>query len=84
MRKIYRCVQNFGVGITPDMQKRIFDRFFRLNEKRSPLRGWDCAYYIAAELVKRHGRTIIVESTPGEDSVFVLQFPRTIHLSLNK
>jgi signal transduction histidine kinase len=38
-------VRDFGIGISPDMQKKVFDRFFRFSDpagKNYPDWGWGC------------------------------------------
>jgi len=46
------CVQDFGIGINTDSQKKIFDRFFRLHDKRHPYPGLGLGLFIASEIVK--------------------------------
>ena len=69
------CVQDFGIGINLDMQKRIFERFFRLHDKRHPYPGLGLGLYIASEIVKHHGGSLTVQSVPGKGSVFCLTVP---------
>ena len=60
-------VQDFGIGISADQQAKVFDRFFQVSRpgpahhRAHP--GLGLGLYICAEIVKRHGGTIGVEST---------------------
>jgi two-component system CheB/CheR fusion protein len=69
------CVQDFGIGISVDMQKKIFDRFFRLHDKRHPYPGLGLGLYIASEIVKHHKGSLTVKSEPGKGSVFCFTLP---------
>jgi signal transduction histidine kinase len=71
------CVQDFGIGISADAQDKIFDRFFRLHDKRHPYPGLGLGLYIASEIVKHHGGSLTVKSTPGKGSVFCFTIPVT-------
>ena len=67
-------VRDTGEGIPPEAQKRIFERFYRGDQARSGgSAGLGLA--IAREIVRAHGGTITVHSTPGKGSVFVVKLP---------
>jgi PAS domain S-box-containing protein len=69
-------VKDFGIGIKQDDQKRIFERFYRVegkNEKRFP--GFGIGLFIASEIVRKHDGKIGVESEPGKGSVFYFSLP---------
>ncbi|MGI9059664.1 MAG: chemotaxis protein CheB [Ktedonobacteraceae bacterium] len=64
-------VQDFGIGIAPEKQARVFDRFFRVNEsEHQTFPGLGLGLYISAEIVKRHGGRMWVESREGEGATF--------------
>lgn len=70
-------VQDFGIGISPLDQKRIFERFYRVegtNEKT--YRGFGIGLNIAAEIIERHGGTVHVESEIGKGSILSFTIPR--------
>jgi len=69
-------VQDFGIGISREMQQKLFKRFFRVtDETTSTFPGLGLGLFIATEIVKKqHGR-IWVESTPNEGSTFYFTLP---------
>jgi len=69
-------VQDFGIGIEASKQQHLFERFFRvkdLSHVRFP--GLGLGLYISAEIVKRHGGRMWVESREGEGSTFFFTIP---------
>lgn len=70
------CVRDYGKGITPDQQKRIFEPFYRSPDaKSSSKRGLGLGLAISKEIVVRHSGRIWCESTPGKGSTFVVELP---------
>jgi signal transduction histidine kinase/PAS domain-containing protein len=71
-------VKDTGIGIPPDAQGRLFERFYRApNTEGSNVRGVGLGLYVVAEFLRLHGGTIRVESTgiPGEGSCFIFTLP---------
>jgi signal transduction histidine kinase len=65
-----------GLGIPEDARPRIFDRFYRVeNRKNEALPGMGLGLYISAAIVRRHGGSISVDSQPGKGSVFSFTLP---------
>jgi signal transduction histidine kinase len=62
-----------GIGIPPDEQDRIFEKFHRLAGPDLPGTGLGLA--IARELARLHGGSLTVESTLGLGSRFSLRIP---------
>jgi signal transduction histidine kinase len=71
-------VQDFGIGITKEQQKKIFTRFYRVSgpEART-FPGLGIGLYISSEIVHRHGGTIEVKSIKGKGSKFCFTIPFT-------
>ncbi|HKC36881.1 MAG TPA: PAS domain S-box protein, partial [Chitinophagaceae bacterium] len=70
------CVQDFGIGIKKDLLNKVFERFFRISEaKLNTFPGLGLGLYIAAEIIKRQGGAINVESTDGKGSTFCFSLP---------
>lgn len=70
-------VQDFGIGIAKEQQKKIFDRLYQVTgntEKTFP--GLGMGLYISREIIKRHKGAIWVESEKGKGSIFYFRLPR--------
>lgn len=71
------AVIDTGLGIAPEAQAHIFERFYRVDKSRNRATGGSgIGLTIADELVKLHGGHIEVESLLGEGSTFKVILPR--------
>jgi heavy metal sensor kinase len=69
-------VADSGIGIAPEDQTRIFERFYRTDKARSrELGGAGLGLAIALWIVQHHHGAIAVDSTPGKGSTFEVQLP---------
>ena len=69
-------IADTGMGIPHKEQKRIFERFYRVDKARSRSSGGTgLGLAIAKEMMEMHQGRIEVESVPGKGSVFHLIFP---------
>jgi len=69
-------VRDSGIGIAEEDQKRIFERFYRVEKRRSPdLAGAGLGLAIAQCIVEQHRGRITVESMPGSGSIFRVELP---------
>lgn len=68
-------IQDKGVGVPPADQKRIFNRFFRVQETAKTFPGIGLGLYITEEIIKRHKGKIEVESDTGKGSTFRFSLP---------
>jgi len=67
-------VSDTGVGIAPEYQERIFEKFFRVpGQARGGSVG--LGLFLAREIVRAHGGEIAVESAPGAGSRFWFTVP---------
>ena len=69
------AVSDRGIGIAPDQQRRIFERFYRGGEGMLPGRGFGLGLAIAQELVAAQHGHIDVDSTLGSGSTFRVWLP---------
>ena len=70
------CVQDFGIGISEEMQRRLFARFFRvIDDSTSTFPGLGLGLFISTEIIKRHHGHIWVESAPNKGSSFCFSLP---------
>lgn len=67
-------VKDEGIGIPPESQERIFDRFEQMNTSRK-VGGLGLGLYIVKQIVTAHRGTVKVDSRPGEGSVFSVRLP---------
>ena len=77
-------VADEGMGIPPDEQRRIFEKFYRLDPNMvQGIGGTGLGLYICRELVERMGGKIWLESEKGKGSTFFFELPSTAsHLAL--
>jgi signal transduction histidine kinase len=69
-------IRDYGVGIAPEDQRRIFERFYRAEApdgRRVP--GVGLGLSIVQQIVTAHGGRVALESGPGEGSVFSIILP---------
>ena len=73
-------VRDFGQGISPEHQARIFERFYRVDKARSrEVGGTGLGLAIVKHIVQSHGGTVGVRSTPGHGSEFWCLFPHRVN-----
>lgn len=65
-------VEDDGVGIDPEVQKRIFDPFYTTKTIGA---GTGLGLSVCQRIVERHGGQITVQSTPGDGSTFTVELP---------
>jgi two-component system phosphate regulon sensor histidine kinase PhoR len=69
-------VRDEGLGIPPDEQERIFEKFYRLDASMNRgVGGSGLGLYICSELVRGMGGRIWVTSAPGSGSAFSFELP---------
>lgn len=73
--RIYLGVRDYGIGIAPEQQKSLFEKFYRVEETALHFQGLGIGLYISAEIIRRHGGKVGVESTIGEGSEFYFEIP---------
>jgi signal transduction histidine kinase len=63
-------VKDQGIGIPPEKQSKVFDRFYRADNTNKNISGLGIGLFICAEIVKRHKGTIGVKSDHGQGATF--------------
>ena len=73
--RLYLGVRDYGIGIAPEQQKSLFEKFYRVEETALHFQGLGIGLYISAEIIRRHGGTVGVQSTLGEGAEFYFEIP---------
>lgn len=68
-------VRDFGPGIDPDHLDHIFNRFYRIPNTTSSVRGTGLGLFICRRIIDAHDGEIFAESTLGEGSTFHISLP---------
>src|SRR5262249_40963467 len=69
-------VRDTGIGITPEHQPFVFDRFYRVDKARTRADGGTgLGLSIARSIVVGHGGYVAVTSAPGQGSSFTVTLP---------
>lgn len=69
-------VEDTGIGLSPEEQERIFERFYRSAEARTHNEGgYGLGLCIAKSIAEAHGGRIEVNSSPGLGSTFAVLLP---------
>ena len=68
-------VTDHGIGIEPENQKRLFERFERAVTRRQ-YGGFGLGLWITQQIVSAMGGQIAAESRSGEGSTFRVTLPR--------
>ncbi len=70
------AVEDTGVGLTPEAQKGLFERFVRSDDSmRRGISGSGLGLNITRELVELMGGSVGLTSTPGQGSTFWVELP---------
>ena len=68
-------VSDTGIGIPPEHQDRIFERFYRVDKSHSKATGGTgLGLSIVKHAVAYHNAKIALDSTPGKGTTITIQF----------
>jgi len=71
------AVTDRGIGIAPEHQTRVFERFFRIDPARSRVTGGTgLGLAIVKHVAANHGGSAVLWSKPGTGSTFTLRMPQ--------
>jgi signal transduction histidine kinase len=74
--KIVCSVEDFGKGIVPEEQDKVFGRFYRISGKNmNTFPGLGLGLFISKEIIEHHGGKIGVTSERDKGSVFYFELP---------
>lgn len=69
-------IQDFGIGVAKEQQKKIFERLYQVNdEKVKTFPGFGMGLYISKEIIKKNKGSIWVESELGKGATFYFSLP---------
>lgn len=69
-------VTDTGIGISPEDQKHLFEKFYRVNSSMTrEIGGTGLGLYISRNLIEHYGGKLYVESTPSKGSTFSFTLP---------
>lgn len=69
------AIQDFGIGISRDSQKRIFERFYRVSTDEHKYKGLGIGLFISSEIVRKHGGKIWIKSKKNKGATFYFTIP---------
>lgn len=64
-----------GIGLSDEQKQRIFERFYRVEDKKFLTSGLGMGLYISSEIIKSHRGELRVSSEYGEGSTFSIELP---------
>lgn len=68
-------VTDFGIGLLLEDKDKVFERFYRVEDKRFLTSGLGMGLYISSEIIKAHNGYLDVESKLNEGSTFSFSLP---------
>ncbi|TSJ38773.1 PAS domain S-box protein [Mucilaginibacter corticis] len=69
------AVTDHGIGLSPEQRERIFERFYRVEDKKYMSSGLGMGLYISKEIIANHHGGIGVYSELGKGSTFYFDLP---------
>ena len=76
-RSSFVCtVEDFGIGIPKEHLSKLFDRFYRVENKAHTVKGTGLGLHLVKVAIeKHHGGKVFVESEEGKGSIFGFSIP---------
>ena len=74
-KKIFLSIADSGIGIAPENQSKIFERYFRVNNENYKAKGSGLGLSMAKAIADLHEIKIHVESEHGRGTTFTLEIP---------
>ena len=74
-QRVYFGVKDRGIGISPERQQEVFNKFYRVPESTGYAQGLGIGLYICSQILGMHAATYGVESEAGQGSLFYFTLP---------
>ncbi|WP_429884689.1 ATP-binding protein [Geoalkalibacter halelectricus] len=71
-------VRDWGMGMTPEQQARVFEKFYRADSSNVAVSGTGLGMSIVKHIVEAHGGRVWLESAPGEGTSVYFTLPLAI------
>ncbi len=72
-------IRDFGQGIPPEDQEKVFEPFYRVDKSRTKdTGGYGLGLSLCRVIMRAHGGEILLESKPGHGTGVILKFPGEI------
>lgn len=69
-------VRDYGIGMSAEDKKRVFERFFRGSDIQKRFPGMGIGLYVCDQIIKNHKGTLWVDSEKGKGSIFSFTLPK--------
>lgn len=70
-------IEDNGIGISPEYQEKVFNRFYRVDDSRSQTEGYGLGLAICKSIVELHRGKITLRSALNQGSTFTISLPAT-------
>lgn len=69
------AVKDTGIGISPTIQGKVFERFYRADSSRSLIKGYGLGLPICRVIAEHHQGNLTLHSAEGKGSTFAVSLP---------
>jgi two-component system phosphate regulon sensor histidine kinase PhoR len=74
-KRVRVSVTDFGIGLSDADKERIFERFYRVEDKKYMTSGLGMGLYISTEIIHNHNGEIGVDGELGKGATFYFELP---------
>jgi len=72
------CIADQGIGLTDEHVGKVFEKFYRVDNSATAVRGMGLGLNITRNIIQAHGGRIWLESSPGQGTRFYFTLPDVI------
>jgi signal transduction histidine kinase len=80
-QEIQIVISDAGPGIPQEHLDKIFERFYRVPDKKRIVRGTGLGLYISKQIIETHGGSINAASNKGKGTRFTIRLPKAQELA---